>query len=62
MPTLKQRDVQETEVEITPDYCFSRAAQALTPDQAHYYSGNPAEYAREWRLLGEALHFHTDED
>jgi len=52
--TLNERD--EKEVEITPDYCFGRAAQLLCETFAHGPQG--VEMAREWRELGNSIAIH----
>ena len=56
MATLKTQESSTTEVEVTPDYCFQKAAENLSPMFGIGSGGGNLEAANQWRELGLAIH------
>lgn len=53
--TITTREVKEVESELTPGFCFQKAAEALLGGQN--LMGANAEAARMWKELGETIHY-----
>ena len=53
MPKITTQTMKAVEHEVTPDFCFSRAADALATTTIN--GMRDVETAREWRALGEAI-------
>jgi hypothetical protein len=52
-PTITTTENIVSKIEVTADYCFQRAAEALA--YSGCLPGEGVEVAREWRELGTAL-------
>ena len=52
MPKITNRTVTDEDVEVTSDYCYGKAAEALTANAVGGYS---TDLVREWRQLGDSL-------
>lgn len=55
MPKLTTNQYTSTEQEVTPEFCFQKAAECLAGGYSTNNSASPAETAREWRELGITL-------
>ena len=55
MPSIKTHISAETEIEITSEFCYTKAAECLLAVAAAGNIGYYHEGAKEWRLLGDSL-------
>lgn len=59
MATVSIKGEAVEDVEVTPDYCFGKAAEALVTPTQHVdprlMTSQSVEFAREWRELGLAI-------
>jgi len=53
MATLILHHQEDEEVEVTPDFCYQKAAECIIGS----YNGSGLETAKQWRELGDSIFF-----